>query len=125
MLAHVRDVLAQVHPDFPWICLTALIWVVQYATRRFAPKVWSAAFLWVPTDLPDMLRNILQGLPSVLFGAAIPALASGGDAKQALIGALFGAFAPLWHHILKAIPGPYAGALGVPSQPEPAARPPA
>jgi hypothetical protein len=126
MLAHVRDVLAQVHPDFPWVCLTVLIWLVQYLTRRFAPKVWVVAFSWMPTDLPDMIQRIVQGLPSVLVGALIPAIASGGNPKQALLGALFGAFAPLWHHILKSLPGPYQGVLTPPAAaPAPPADPPA
>jgi len=125
MLAHIRDVLSQVHPDFPWVVLTALIWLVQYLTRRFAPKVWVVAFSWIPTDLPKMLRRILQGLPSVLVGAAIPAIASGGNLKHALLGALFGALAPLWHHMLKALPGDYQGLLGAPNQPDPPPGPPA
>jgi hypothetical protein len=125
MLAHIRDALAQVNPDFPWICLTTVIWLAQYLTRRFAPKVWLVAFSWMPTDLPEMAKRIAQGLPSVLVGAAIPAIASGGDTKQALLGALFGAFAPLWHHILKAMPGSYQGVLTPSVAPSPPADPPA
>jgi hypothetical protein len=111
MLAHVRDSLAQVHPDFPWVFLAVAIWTVQYFLRRFAPKVWVLAFSWIPADLPQMAQHVLQGLPSALIGAAIPAIASGGDTTAAVKGALFGALAPLWHHMLKAIPGPYDGAL--------------
>jgi hypothetical protein len=111
MLAHVRDSLAQVHPDFPWVFLATAIWLVQYLLRRFSPKVWVVAFSWMPTDLPVLAQRVLQGLPSALIGAAIPALASGGDATEAVKGALFGALAPLWHHMLKAMPGPYSGGL--------------
>lgn len=120
MLAQVRDSLAQVHPDFPWVFLTAAIWITQYLLRRFYPKLWVLAFSWVPGDFPDMAQRVLQGLPSTLIGAAIPALASGGDTSEAVKGALFGALAPLWHHMLKALPGPYDGALTpakVPVQP--------
>lgn len=119
MLAHIRDALAQIHPDFPWVVLAFFIWLAQYLLRRYVPSAWVLAFSWVPEDMSDQTQRVLQGLPSVLIGAAIPAVASGGDVKQALKGAVFGALAPLWHHMLKAAPGKYAGALKIPADPAP------
>ena len=107
----VRDSLAQLHPDAPWVVLTAAIWLAQYTCRRWAPKVWTLAFSWVPDDLGAMARATVMGLPSVVVGAALPALASGGDWKAAALGAVFGAAAPVWHHLLRAAPGAYQGAL--------------
>lgn len=113
--AAVRDAIASVHPDAPWVALCLAIWCVQWLCRRYAPSLWAFAFSWVPADAPDMARRIAQGLPSVVAGAAVSALASGGDVKQATVGAVFGACAPLLHHFLKAMPNelvPYTGALG-------------
>lgn len=109
-----RDALASIHPDVPWVALTAAIWIAQWLVRRYAPRAWDVCFSWIPADTGDMLARVAQGLPSVLAGAAIPALASGGDWRDAATGALFGALAPVWHHVLKAAPVPYRGELRLP-----------
>lgn len=109
--AAIRDALAHVHPDAPWVVLTAGIWLVQYLLRRFQPKVWSMLFSWVPEDTNAMVWTMLHALPSVVMGAALPAFASGMNLRAAVTGAVFGALAPIWHHVLRAVPGPYEGAL--------------
>jgi hypothetical protein len=109
--ALVRDSLALIHPDAPWVGLTLGIWLVQWALRRWAPGVWSVLFSWVPADMGKMSRSVAMGLPSVIVGAALPAMAAGVDWRAAAIGAGMGAIAPLWHHLLRAAPGPYQGAL--------------
>lgn len=115
--AQIRDLLAHVHPDAPWVVLTAAIWFAQYACRRWAPKLWVAAFSWVPGDTGAMARAALMGLPSVVVGAALPAMASGMAWKPAAVGAVFGALAPVWHHLLRAAPGGYQGALRLAAAP--------
>lgn len=113
-LTLVRDFLTSIHPDAPWVTLTAAIWFAQYACRRWAPQVWVLAFAWVPEDTGKIARAALMGLPSVVAGAAIPAMASGMAWKPAVVGAVFGALAPVWHHLLRAAPGAYQGALNLP-----------
>lgn len=114
--ATARDALASVHPQLPWLVLGFAIWGAQWALRRWWPAAWAYAFGWLPADLPTQQRRVLQALPSLLVGAAIPAVASNGDVLHALAGAAIGAFAPLWHHALKAAPWlAYQGALGAPA----------
>lgn len=101
--------LASIHPGVPGLTVTALILVTVYGTRRFAPSLWA----WLdarllPTGKP--VSNVLLGLPSVAAGALVGAYMSGGDFDAAWQGALCGALAPVAHHLLKALPGPYNGA---------------
>jgi len=117
ILASIQDYLAAVYPDLPWLVLFASIWGVQWLLRRYAPAVWQLVFSWIPDDTNALLANAIQALPSVVIGAAIPALASHGDVKQAALGAVCGLFAPIWHHVLKAAPGSYTGALGAAKSP--------
>lgn len=117
--AQVRDTIAILHPDAPWVALTLGIWIVQWACRRWAPGLWQACFRWVPEDTGKMARAVMMGLPSVVVGAALPAMAAGVDWKAAAVGAAMGALAPVWHHVLRAAPGPYQGALKLPATDRP------
>ncbi len=119
--ALVRDALASLHPSAPWVALAAAIFAIQWAVRRLRPSLWTRAFGWLPEDLPEVARTSAQAAPSLIAGALVPAIASGGDFREALIGALVGAAAPVAHHVLKAAPGvPYRGQLAPQN-----ARPPA
>ena len=109
------EYLQSIHPVLPWAILTALIWAVQWAIRKWAPGIWErAANVPFGDDKPlvpvvRVARKVWQGLPSVLVGALIGALAIGQDPRGAWLGALAGAVAPVWHELLKAFPGPYRG----------------
>jgi hypothetical protein len=97
---------------YPWAPLTAGLWAAQYAVKRWVPGVWG--FL---ADIPfgpcrakpalKIARKVWQGLPSVATGALVGALVVGQDPRDAWIGAVAGAVAPVWHEILKALPGSY------------------
>jgi hypothetical protein len=111
--AIVRDALAAVHPAAPWVTITLSLFVVQWLVRRYLPSLWAVCFGWLPADFDKRVTRAIKALPSVAIGAALPALASGGDVRAAVLGALFGALAPVTHHTLKALPRvPYRGALG-------------
>lgn len=117
-LATIRDALYSVHPDLPWLTLTAAIFATQWLVRRYAPTLWLRVFAWLPDDAEAGLRRVVQALPSVVAGAAIPALASGGDVWSAVLGAVCGALAPISHHVLRAVPFvPYRGELGRDAKP--------
>jgi hypothetical protein len=73
---------------------------------------WAALLKWGKPG--GLTEHVLQALPGVMASAAIAALGSGGDPLQAAKGAAVAALAPLWHHLLKALPGlPYRGAMGL------------
>ncbi len=100
---------ANVGPWAPWALLTFAIWLGAWATRRYLPSVWS-----IPAQLGpkgETLSNLWQALPSLLAGALMEATTTG-DYANAWRGALFGALAPVWHHLLKKAPVSYLGALG-------------
>ncbi len=106
----------------PWIGLTLAIWLAQYLVRRYLPRAWE-----VPANVPfgsanlagplKLLRKVWQGLPSVLAGALAGAYLSGTSSENAWKGALAGALAPVWHELLKALPGPYDGGSTPPPPP--------
>jgi hypothetical protein len=96
----------------PWVTITLGLFITQWLVRRYRPSLWEACFEWLPAAFEENVARVVQALPSIVIGAALPALASGGDVRAAVTGAIFGALAPVAHHTLKAIPGPYQGALG-------------
>lgn len=111
--ATIRDALAAVHPSAPWVTITLSLFLVQWLVRRYRPSLWEMCFGWLPADFDARIARAIQALPSVAIGAALPALASGGDVRAAVLGSIFGALAPVVHHTLKALPQvPYRGALG-------------
>jgi hypothetical protein len=100
--------LSSVNPALPWSLLTLLIFVAVYLSRKFAPKLW----VWFDSVTPDgAISHVIQGLPSVGLGAILSVLLTGGDFAASWKGAVWGALAPTIHLILKALPGPYQGAV--------------
>lgn len=110
--------LAAYNATLPYLLVTACAFALVYAWRRYHPKSW----LWVESWLPfaerldaveALAHHIALSLPSVVIGAALAALATGGAVLPAVLGAVAGAGAPLLHHLRKALPfDPYRGALG-------------
>lgn len=87
-----------------------LCWIIIYSVRRWLPAVWSPLTRWPSAESPA--SHALQGLPSALLGAGLAWLSSPeGSVESALLGALLGALAPIGHHVLRLLPGPYQGAL--------------
>jgi hypothetical protein len=101
-----------INPAAPFLSLTLCSWLATYAVRKYCPALWSALLRWGPPG--GWLENTLQTLPSVLASAALGALGAGDDPWSAAKGAASGMLAPLIHHLVKASPAPYRGALGVP-----------
>jgi hypothetical protein len=123
-LLTARDALASVHQDLPWAAITLGVFLAVYLTRKLAPATWERFAAAVPVLAIDpspvlvALSKLWQALPAVLLGAALPALASGGNVKQALVGAAMGALAPVLHELAKAAPWlPYRGATPEPKKP--------
>jgi len=103
--------LAAIHPALPWALIPLAIWCTTYATRRWLPSLWAKLDAkLLPTGKP--VSNLLLSLPSVAAGGLAGVyLMGGGDYKRAVLGALAGVLAPIWHHVLKALPVvPYDGA---------------
>jgi hypothetical protein len=82
-----------------------------YSLRRWSPGVWLRLEKTIPEGVGVPVSNILLGLPSVAFGAALAAFLNDGPItpKAAFWGAAGGTLAPVLHHILKALPVPYRG----------------
>jgi hypothetical protein len=110
--------LAAFNATLPYLFVTACAFALIYAWRKYHPRSW----LWVETRLPfaaeldaaeELAHNIALSLPSVVIGAALAALATGGGVLPAVLGAVAGAGAPLLHHLRKVLPfDPYRGAIG-------------
>lgn len=106
MLNQIYISLTAITPGLPWALLTALIFLLVYGTRKFTPVLWD----WFDVASPDgRLRHIVQGFPSVALGAFVGSYISGDYTTY--YGAVSGAAAPIAHLILKALPGPYQGAV--------------
>ena len=128
----LRDVvayLAALDPNLPWAALSLAVFGIIYAIRKFLPSLWLQFSAFVPaideSRIRGALRKIWQALPGVAMGAVIPTLASGGDVKLALYGAVAGAFAPFIHEIAAALPFvPYKGEIGKPKPKDPPDDPP-
>lgn len=84
-----------------------IVFALVYAIRRWLPALWLPLTRW-PREAPA--SNLLQALPSVLLGGLVAGMATGSP-REAMIGALLSALAPLGHHLLKAAPVPYQGPL--------------
>lgn len=97
---------AHVHPGFLWLALTGAIWLAIYLIRRFVPSLWLRFEAFGPDE--GKASNVFQALPAVLLGALAAVFLSGGDFASSWKGALAGALAPLWHHLLKAYRGEVA-----------------
>lgn len=102
-----------------WSALVFGIFLLVYLVRKFLPQLWLRFELHSPFVVADpqpvlaLLHKTYQALPSVVLGAVIPAVLSGGDWKAAGIGAALGLVPPLQHELAKWIKWlPYQGKLG-------------
>lgn len=113
--------LAAINATLPYSVVTCAVFAIIYGWRKLSPKSW----LWLESRLPgalalgqgeELAHNIMLSLPSVVIGAALAALTSGGSLVPAVLGAVAGACAPLLHHVRKALPfDPYRGAVADPT----------
>jgi hypothetical protein len=97
----------------PAAILVACIWLTNYLVRRFLPTIWETI-----ANIPfgggihrpavELARKAWQALPSVATGALLAAISTG-NATDAVVGAILGLIAPVWHEALKALPVPYRG----------------
>lgn len=109
----LRVFLEDIHTALPAAILVALIWGSQYLVRRFIPNAWEGmANLPFPNGVHRpalaLARKAWQALPSIATGALLASLTTG-DTTDAVVGAILGALAPIWHEALKALPVPYRG----------------
>ncbi|HSC87431.1 MAG TPA: hypothetical protein VLC09_09190 [Polyangiaceae bacterium] len=104
----IYDYLTNIHPLLPWGLLTLSTWLLVYSVRRWLPSLWLPLTLWPNPEGPASV--VVQGLPSVIFAAAFAGVTTG-EPINTVLGAVAGALAPLWHHALRWLPGPYQGAL--------------
>lgn len=92
--------LAAVHPLLPYVAIACAVGCVVWAWRRWLPQTF------------EKLPRAIQGVPALLLSAVLAA-GSAGEAKTAMLEALFGALAGLFaiggHEVLKRLPGPYVG----------------
>lgn len=120
--------LAAQNAVLPYLAVTLVVYALIYIWRKVSPRSW----LWIEARLPwfeeftkgeELAQNIAMALPSLLLGAVVTAVTTytGSSEKGAfaayvlttVLGAFAGAFAPLLHHVRKALPfDPYRGALG-------------
>jgi hypothetical protein len=85
-------------------------WALPYALRRWLPGVWRKLESWGPDD--GTAARVFLSLPSVLAGAMTTAITAGsGDLWRDVWMAALMPCAPLLHHLLKAAPVPYDGAV--------------
>jgi hypothetical protein len=87
----------------------AFAWLVPYVLRRWFPGAWRRIAAIGPAD--GTAAHVFQSLPSVLAGALMTALTSGGDPWRDTWMAGLAVVAPLLHHAAKASPIPYTGAV--------------
>jgi hypothetical protein len=86
-------------------------WLLVYGSRKLAPGAW----VWLRDKLGDKADS-LMGLPALLTGALLGAMANATDPLDAIKGAAQGAamglLSTIVHGTLKASPIPYTGDLG-------------
>lgn len=98
--------------------LALVIFFAVYAARKLAPGLWTVVLKWVPslgfdeTPVLELLHKLVQSLPALVLSAVVSAIGSGGDVKKAVLLALAGPLAAIFHEVLKVLPVPYVGALG-------------
>lgn len=118
-LQALKGWLEGVHPGLGIVALAVGIWASMSAVRRWLPGVWEfmANLPWTEKltlgdeldRLDLLLRKAWQAIPSIVSGAVVLSLVTGGDWREAFIGAVVGAVAPIAHEALKRSPLPYGG----------------
>ena len=109
MLDTIRAALIAVHPIAPYGFLAFCLWLGAYGVRRWLPSLWLPLTLWPDRESP--VAHVIQALPTTVVGAAWAGFTTGGEPLEFVFGALSGACAPVWHHVLKALPIEYRGPL--------------
>lgn len=111
---YLRAAFAALRPDQRAALLVALVFASVWVLRKIAPVKWESWANLVGATGEDAtwfettVRQLWQGLPALVLGAAYGALLNGGDFKATLRDALLGALAPITHHLLKR----YEGGVG-------------
>jgi hypothetical protein len=117
MFEQVKVLLASSDPATLIGSAAVAVFLLILGWRKFFPASWNWLELRIP--LIDRIQSnalwtftwkAVQALPGALFGALMVALASGGDIKKTLLGALAGPAAAIGHEILKR----YKGQTGKP-----------
>lgn len=107
--ASVRAALASLHPIAPWLVLAALVAAFDHGLRRFG------FVRWVQSTYPwgKLASEFLSSVPSLVLGAAWPALTSNDFAvDSAVIGALSAGVGPVLLAIRANLPKPPSGGSG-------------
>ena len=107
IIYEIRLFLESINPLAPWIVLASLVWFAIYLLRKYTPEIWLMLERMGPQNKPA--SQIIQAIPSLIMGAAAASMASNGDVKTAVMGAVVASIAPVWHHTLKASVLPYKG----------------
>lgn len=119
---------SNIHPVAPGAVLALIVWAALWLVRKYAPNAWESVAKLGPTDRRASV--VFQALPAVLMQGAIAAYVAGGDVWEATKLAAWAFLAPLWHHLLKALPiVPYVGgsfpaaSTAIPQPPKPPSPP--
>lgn len=94
IFAYAFHALESHHPLAPWLAISLIPFAVVYAVRKWSPKTWLLLESFGPES-----------------GTAVGAVASNGDPSSTVVGAVVSLVSPLLHHLLKALPAPYRGAV--------------
>lgn len=103
----------------PYVLLTLLALFAMDLWKAASPKSWTWFVSRTPwareiTQAQELAHNILLALPSVIVAGLASAIMSGGDVTSTILGLIAGAFAPLMHHVRKALKKPPSGGDGNP-----------
>lgn len=115
-LINARLWLEAIDPRLSSVALILILWVPQYAVRRFLPRAWEymASLPGLPANVQGigrLARKAWQALPSAGVAALLGWMSTkDGTAWDAVSAAMVGVGAPLWHEVLKLLPKvPYKG----------------
>ena len=117
MLESIRAALASSDPATLIGSAALAVFLLILSWRKFFPSSWNWLEMHIP--LVDRIQSdalwaftwkAVQAIPGTVFGAVMVALASGGDVRKTLLGALAGPVAAIGHEVLKR----YKGQTGKP-----------
>lgn len=111
--------LTAIDPALPRALLVGVVLLAVWLLRKLFPRTWEWFARAVPVSVIDpapallVLSKAWQALPGAVLGAVALSFGNGGDVREAVRGAVYGALAALAHEVLKAVPWiPYQGAVG-------------